>query len=155
MLIFSVEARAAFVSWVREVYETQIIYRFFQTGGETSNDIVYRPTWIPSDYQITSEFISDGPSTIEYRDASNRIVVFAYYRNGSSPVFQMNQDGIGTYKQVSVNGVPAELYLDQNDGNANVLIWLDEDSGTVFRILASFNEDELIKMAESVEKNES
>ena len=67
----------------------------------------------------------------------------------------MNQDGIGTYKQVSVNGVPAELYLDQNDGNANVLIWLDEDSGTVFRILASFNEDELIKMAESVEKNES
>ena len=155
VLTFSMEARAAFVSWVKEIYETQIIYRFFQTGGETSNDIVYRPTWIPSDYQITSEFISDGPSTIKYRNESDNMVIFTYFRDSSSPVFQMHQDGIGTYKQVSVNGVPAELYLDQNDGNANVLIWLDEDSGTAFRILAPFNEDELIKMDESVEKHES
>lgn len=155
VLALSAEARAAFVGWVKEVYETQFIYRFFQTSEETSDNIVYRPTWVPPDYQITSESVSDGPSTIEYRNNSDNFVAFTYFRNASSPVFQIEQDGIGIYKQVSVNGIAAELYLDKDEGNTNILIWKDEGSGTVFRILAPFNEDELIRMAESVEKYKS
>lgn len=151
VLTFSVEARAAFVTWVKEVYETQFIYRFFQTGQENSANIVYRPTWVPSDYRITSESVSDGPSTIEYRNDSDNLIIFTYIRNTSSSVFQIERDGAENYKQVSVNGVIAELYLDQDEGDTNVLIWMDEGSGIVFRILAPLGDDELIKMAESVE----
>lgn len=155
VLTLSAEARAAFVGWVKEVYETQFIYRFFQTSEENSDNIVYRPTWVPPDYQIVSESVSDGPSTIEYSNNSDNFVVFTYFRNTSSLVFQIDQDGTEIYKQVSINGITAELYLDQDEGAENVLIWMDERSGTVFRILAPFDEDELIRMAESVEKYES
>lgn len=155
VLTFSMEARAAFVSWVREVYETQIIYRFFQTSGENSDSIIYRPTWVPQGYKVTFESVSDGPSTIEYEDDFNNRVVFTYFRNTSALVFQIEQDGTEIYKQVSVNGITADLYLDQDEGDTNVLIWTDESSDTVFRILAPFSDTELIKMAESVERYES
>lgn len=155
VLTFSVEARAAFVSWVKEVYETQIIYRFFQTSEENSDSITYRPTWMPSGYKITSESVSEGPSTIEYTDDFDNCVVFTYFQNTSALVFQIEQDGTEIYKQVSVNGITAELYLDQDEGDNNILIWVDEGSDTVFRILAPFGADDLIKMAESVERCES
>jgi hypothetical protein len=155
VLTFSMEARAAFVSWVKEVYETQIIYRFFQNSEETSDSVIYQPTWVPSGYKLTLESVSDGPSTIEYRDDSDNRIVFTYFQNTSALVFQIEQDSTDIYKQVSVNGITAELYLDQDEGNTNVLIWTDEGSDTVFRILAPFGEVELIEMAESVERRES
>lgn len=155
VLTFSVEARTAFVSWVKEVYETQFIYRFLQTNQETSSDAVYRPTWVPSDYHIISESVSDGASTIVYRNDSDNLVVFTCFRNTSSLVFRIERDDTTTYTQVSVNGITAELYLDQVEGETNVLIWRDESNDTIFRILAPFNNVELIKMAESVEKYES
>lgn len=155
VLTFSVEARAAFVTWVKEVYETRFVYRFFQTSDDTPDNITYRPTWVPSDYQINFEFVSDTVSTIEYRNNSDNFVAFSYFQNTSSLAFQIDLDGTEIYKQVSVNGITAELYLDQDEGDTNILIWMDEGSNTVFRILAPFNEDELIRMAESVEKYES
>lgn len=155
ILTFSVEARAAVATWVKEVYETQFIYRFFQTSDETSNDTVYRPTWVPPNYQMTFETLSNDLSVIEYRDDFDGLAVFTYCQNTSSPVFEIERDGTEIYKQVLVNGITAELYFDQDEGDANVLIWIDENEGIIFRILATFSDVELIKMAESVEKSET
>lgn len=154
VLTFSVEARAAFVTWVREVYETQFIYRFFQTNEGTPDDTVYRPTWLPADYQITIESLSEDPSTIIYQNSSGKLAIFAYFQNTSSPVFNIERDGTETYSQVYVNGIPAELYLDQDEGEANILIWIDENVDAVFCISAPFGDVELIRMAESVEEYE-
>ena len=150
VLTFSIEARAAFVSWVREVYETQIFYRFFQTSGEVADDVVYRPTWVPSDYQLLSETVSDDYSTIIYKNDSDNLAVFTYFWNASSPVLNIKWDDGETYSQVYVNGMPAELYLDQDEGEINVLIWMNEAEDIVFRIAAPFGDVDLIKMAESV-----
>lgn len=154
VLAFSTEARAAFVTWVREVYETQFIYRFFQTGEEISNDTVYRPTWVPSDYQTTAQFELDDFSTIEYRTDSGNLATFTYCRKALAPVIQIERDSAQTYKQVFVNGIVADLYLDQDEGDVSVLIWTDENSDTVFRLVAPFSETELIKMAESIKRDE-
>ena len=150
VLTFSVEARAAFVTWVREVYETQFIYRFFQTNEGTPVDRTYRPTWVPSDYQMTSESESNSRTTVIYKDSSGSLAVFTYFLDTASPVFQIEKDGTETYLQVHVNEMSAELYLDQDEDEQNVLIWLDEINWVVFRISAPFGESELIKMAESV-----
>lgn len=155
VLTLSADARAAFVTWVKEVYETQFIYRFFQTSEETPSDTVYRPTWVPSDYQITSESLTDDISIIVYQNDSGRLAVFTYFRNTSSPVLNIERDGTETYSQVFVNSMPAELYLDRDNGEANILIWIDENTGVGFCLSASFSDIELIRMAESVEEHES
>lgn len=155
VLTFSVEARAAFVTWVREVYETQFIYRFFQTNEESFDTIVYRPTWVPVDYQITAEFKLEGFSTIEYRTDSGNLATFTYCSNTLAPAIQIERDGTEIYKQVFVDGIVADLYLDSDEGDVSVLIWTNEDSDTIFRLAAPFSERELIKMAESIEKDGS
>ena len=150
VLTCSVEARAAFVTWVRVVYETQFIYRFSQTNEGPPVDRTYRPTWVPSDYQMTSESESNSRTTVIYKNSSGSLAVFTYFLDTASPVFQIEKDGTETYLQVHVNEMSAELYLDQGEDEPNVLIWLDEINGVVFRISAPFGESELIKMAESV-----
>ncbi len=47
----SPEARAAFVGWVRETYETWFVYRY--TGEEQlpPENTVYAPTWVPDGYK--------------------------------------------------------------------------------------------------------
>lgn len=154
VLTLSADARAAFVTWVKEVYETQFIYRFFQTGEETSNNTLYRPTWIPSDYEMISESVLDGASTFVYKNDANELVVFTCFQNTASSVFGVERDGTELYSQVLVSGISADLYLDPEEGESNVLIWIDESKGVIFRISAPFGENELIRMAESIEKFE-
>lgn len=154
VLTLSADARAAFVTWVKEVYETQFIYRFFQTGEETSNDAIYRPTWVPSGYEMISESTLDGASTIVYKNDANELVVFTCFPNTASSVIGVERDGTELYSQVLVNGISADLYLDHEEGESNVLIWIDESKGVIFHISAPFGENELISMAESIEKIE-
>lgn len=53
VLALSADARAAFVGWVRDVYqsyETWFVYHFTGENNTVSEDISYHPTWIPQDY---------------------------------------------------------------------------------------------------------
>lgn len=154
VLIFSVEARATFVNWVKEVYETHFAYRLFQSDQDSLSNIVYQPTWVPSDYQMIDESVSDSSSTFVYKNESNKLAIFTCFRDTASSVFQVEREGIEDYTQVSINGISADLYLDPREGEANVLIWTDENEGVMYCISAVFGEDELIKMAESIEKSE-
>ncbi len=154
VLTFNVEARAAFVTWVKEVYETHFIYRLFQSDQESSSNSVYRPTWVPPDFEMISETILDSVSTIVYKNDTNEIVVFTYFQNTGPATFQIEGDGTESSSQVFINGISADMYLDSEEGESNVIIWADESEGTMFRISAPFGENELVRMAESIIKYE-
>ena len=151
VLAASAEAREVFTGWVREVYETSFIYRFFGPEREASAHVLYRPAYVPAGYQAKKEYVSKDVLSIEYRSDAGELTVFTCFMNGASPVIQVVRDGTETYKQVSVNGMSAELYLDQDEGEANILIWTDEKEGTIFCLSSAVSEAELIIMAESVE----
>lgn len=152
VLAVSPEAREAFTNWVRKVDETGYIYRFFGPDREvlTEEMVIYRPTYIPSGYQMSEEFVRNGKCTITYRNGPQKMAIFSYYYNIGSGAFFVESDGTETYKQVLVNGIYAEMYLDPDEGEASVLIWMDENGEFIFRISAPVSEAELIKMAESV-----
>ena len=151
VLAVSAEAREAFTGWVREVYETSYIYRFFGTEQESSAYVLYRPAYVPAGYRIKKDHISTDILSIDYRSDAGEFTIFTCFMNGASPVLQIVRDGTETYKQVSVNGVSAELYLDRDEGEANILIWKAEKEGTIFCLSSAVSEAELIRMAESVE----
>ena len=151
VLAASAEAREVFTGWVREVYETSFIYRFFGTDPETSAYVLYRPAYVPAGYGVKKEYVSKDVLTIEYRSGAGEFTAFTCFMNGASPVIQVVRDGTEIYKQVPVNGVSAELYLDRDEGEANVLIWTDKKEETIFCLHSPLGETELIKIAESVE----
>ena len=151
VLAVSAEARETLTGWVREVYETSFIYRFFGTPSETSAYVLYLPAYIPAGYQTREEHILKDVLSVEYINDTHNLTVFTCFLNGASPVLQIVRDGTETYQRVSVNGMPAELYLDRDEGEANVLIWTDEREGTIFCLHSALSETELIRIAESVE----
>ena len=151
VLAISPEAREVFSGWVREVYETSFIYRFAGTEPETFGNILYRPTYVPEGWQLREGYVSGALITnfVYYNDAGE-MTAFTYFPKGITPAIQVERDEADTYKQVSVNGMPAELYLDHDEGEANVLIWTDEE-GAIFCVHSALSEAELIKIAESLE----
>ena len=152
VLAISPEVREVFSGWVREVYETSFIYRFAGAEPETFGNILYRPTYVPDGWRFREAFVSGALITnIIYYNDTGELTAFSYFPRGVSPTIQIERDGADTYKRVSVNGMPAELYLDHDEGEANVLIWTDEE-GAIFCVHSALSEKELVKIAESLEK---
>ena len=153
VLAVSPEVREVFAGWVREVYETSFIYRFSGVERTTAEDglTTYRPTYIPSGFQMTDEFEGGDISTICYENGGDGGVVFRRLSDTMTPVFQIKRDGTETYQKVLVNGMPAELYLDQDEGASHVLLWMDETKNSIFCISGPLDKAELLKMAESIE----
>ena len=153
VLTISPEARAAFVGWIRETYETWFVYRYVGENKGNSEDISYYPAWIPDGYYETSRFDTDTYTTIIYEDNNNNIITFYYTYDADAAGIYLEQEGVDV-KSVLIGNIFADLYLDEIEENANSLVWVDEKSGVLFCISANCNEEELIKIAESVEAQE-
>ena len=153
VLAVSPEAREVFAGWVREVYETSFIYRFSGVERTTAEDgfTTYRPTYIPPGFQLSDEFEGGEVSSVTYVNGDDGGAVFRRLSDTMTPVFQIERDGTETYQKVLVNGMPAELYLDQDEGASHVLLWMDETKNSIFCISGPFDKEELLKMAESIE----
>ena len=153
VLAVSPEAREAFAGWVREVYETSFIYHFSGTGREAAAEeaVIYRPALLPSGFQLWEESDLEERSLVIYQNSAGERAYFTRFPDTSTPTFQIERDGTETYQQVSVNGNPADLYLDREVGEHNILLWTDAAKGSIFCVSGPVSKDALVKMAESIE----
>ena len=153
VLAISPEARAAFVGWFREIYDTYFVYRYYGETQSLPEDVIYRPSWLPEGYRIVSENIGN-QIYILYESEDGEPTLFVYARASESFTLNIDRDGHEISQSVFVGDIPADLYIDQDADENNILIWKDERKGLVFYISAQLDGSELIKMAESVEAQE-
>lgn len=152
-LVISPEARAAFVGWIREVRESWFVYHYNGEEKDSLEDVIYRPTWVPDGYEVTLEYSDPWHVNIGYQNADGELAMFSYAMYTETMEAQVESDG-AEVKHIFVNKHPADLYLDPNPDEANVLMWMNDEVGALFSISAQFSGDEIIKMAESVEAQE-
>lgn len=153
VLTFSVEARAAFVGWVRDIYEsyeTWFIYRYIGENSTISEEINYRPRWIPEDYTEIEVLNMTNQTNIYYKNSAGLSMTFGYSSNTESAKVYVENNDV-QLESVLVKNIPADLYLDEAEGESNVLTWTDNSTGTIFWIVAQLDSDDLIKIAESIE----
>ena len=153
VLALSADARAAFVGWVRDVYqsyETWFVYHFTGENNTVSEDISYHPTWIPQDYAELETLDMFNQTNIIYENAVGLSMTFGYSLNPEAINVYVENTNVQT-KRVLVGNTPADLYLDNSAGESNILTWVDSSTDTIFWIVAQLDEDELIKIAASVE----
>ena len=153
VLALSADARAAFVGWVRDVYqsyETWFVYHFTGENNTVSEDISYHPTWIPQDYAELETLDMFNQTNIIYENAVGLSMTFGYSLNPEAINVYVENTNVQT-KRVLVGNTPADLYLDNSAGESNILTWVDSNTDTIFWIVAQLDEDELIKIAASVE----
>jgi len=145
------KAQASFLQWVRQVYETQIVYRF---AGEAAENGVYRPGWVPEGY--TEWKVSEGAVvTVYYVNTDEKIMDFSYgpMQEGSA-LYVVNSDKAMAI-DVEVNGIPGEFYLYDDPEVSNALVWLNKDTGMAFSISGRLSKSDMLHMAESVYLTES
>lgn len=153
VLTLSADARAAFVGWVRDVYqsyETWFVYHFTGENNTVSEDISYHPTWIPQDYAELETLDMFNQTNIIYENAFGLSMTFGYSLNPEAINVYVENTNVQT-KRVLIGDTPADLYLDNSAGESNILTWVDSSTDTIFWIVAQLDEDELIKIAASVE----
>ncbi len=148
LLAVSTKAREFVSGWVKTRIET--IYHFYYEGDAAQTaSTEYILGWIPDGYTLIDIFELPSEKWYTYaNEGSNWTLTFLYSADSSgADIYILNADC--TQKEVTVNGLPATLYLPSND-DSPAIIWEDREKGMFFLITAHVSEDVLIKMAENV-----
>ena len=154
VLAISPAAREVFAGWVREIHDNYFLYEFW--GNEerepvSKEEVLYQPSYVPTGYRMEYRSMLSGITAIGYiNDQSGNLAFFHCFTDLTSPVMQIERDSGDAYKKITVNGISADLYLDAEEGESNILVWVDEVNRRAFSISGAFGEEELLRMAESV-----
>lgn len=148
LLAVSTKAREFVSGWVKTRIET--IYHFYYEGDAAQTaSTEYILGWIPDGYTLIDIFELPSEKWYTYaNEGSNWTLTFLYSADSSgADIYILNADC--TQKEVTVNGLPAALYIPSND-DSPAIIWEDREKGMFFLITAHVSEDVLIKMAENI-----
>ena len=142
------ESRAMVSQWIRTVYESSVIYRFFGAApeGELPD---YRPAWVPDGYVEVQSLRTESERVLVYQSSDSAFTLTYHWMDEATGT---TLDGIsGESRTVSVQGNPGFYYPSAGPGSTNDLIWTDESSGLVFILSAYLPEHDILHIAESVE----
>ena len=145
----SPEVRASVVGWFKSSF-----LEYFQYSSDSTvpsaPEMDYRLPEIPEGYTPVNVIDKVHGKTYLYEDTSGFYLRFSYDYGGN--VF-IQVDG---YQQqtASVHGKPADIYIAPNADEASMIVWQDTDTGALFRLSIKADAQELIRLAESVQKVE-
>ena len=120
----------------------------------------YRPGWLPEGYVYTQEFsFGENERTMTYRNtqAHMEYMAFSYVRITDTYKSDLYTLPMGSYQrtEVTVNGLPGQLYQYTDLRTGGELIWLDEENCLLLRISFSTEDPtDILKMANSIQLKE-
>ena len=152
-LAVDTQARAAFFSWVREVYENSVVYRFFNDTSVVDQLPDYRPSWVPDGYVQTDVIEDDTVHSIIYENIANPddSFVFDYQLYFDSMNLSLQwEDHECEILELQINGKTAHFYRSLDGSITNDLIWVDENTTILFTLTGYLEQDVMLHIAESV-----
>lgn len=150
-LAVSVEAREIVFGWIRAQYES--FYEYFYEGQPTDESpTTYYPQWMPDGFNHEATFDISGGESLIYVGVDGTIAEFSY--STAPENFSMFIENIeGSQQPLSVNGHEGTLYTPVDPSLSSGIIWIDDNSNTIFHVSASIETDMLLKIAEHITKN--
>ena len=147
----SPQARAWVQRMVLHWFDDHAAFQF--VGEDAAPDELGRwyPAWLPEGYELAEETRLDTMVLTTYTNENNEEICIDYMA-ATGNQFQVNNE-FHTLSIVEVNGYQAYLLMAEDNRYSNSITWLDEASETGFCIMASLEPEELIRIAESMEKN--
>lgn len=153
-LAVDTQARAAFFSWVREVYENSVVYRFFNDTSVVDQLPDYRPSWVPDGYVQTDVIEDDTVHSIIYENIANPddSFVFDYQLYFDSMNLSLQwEDHECEILELQINGKTAHFYRSLDGSITNDLIWVDENTTILFTLTGYLEQDVMLHIAESID----
>ena len=149
VLMFSPNAKAAFVNWIRKVHSTSNDYYPPEGVTPAESQYTYEPGWIPEDYTLWIYDELENATSWIYSDNEKLLTISIYRKTtvGAGKVAVIT--GEHTYQQVTVTGLPADLYISNIPGESSSLVWTNEES-VLFVVKAHLEPEIMIKIGESL-----
>lgn len=150
LMAVSPTVRAAVITWVCEVYEHSVVYRFFTRSEDSLPE--YAPAWIPEGFVLEERQEFDGWILRTYYDAVyDKWFSFDYCyatENMQMQIGGYDDEAAPVSESCTVNGIVADFYP-AGDSGTNNLVWIDETRGIVFTINSTLEKDVVLHIAES------
>ena len=151
-LTANVQAREAFFKWVKEQYEYFIEYYF---DGMVSDEVIennemaeYRLGWVPEGYVESEVYKSLHKITIVYTNTTDDAILFTYHNNQLISNVLFYDDSLYNFSSIAIDSSIADIYISTTPAKANSIIINNDD--VLFHISAILDQDDLIKMANSI-----
>lgn len=148
VMAVSAEARAAVFGWVRQ--QCGVFYEYFFEGKATTAPAKYELGWVPEGVEFVTSYETAGGEVFIYTDDKDTLIQFSYIADPDNGKLYM--DSVGDEQiPVTVNDNEGVVYFSPSEEKTNDIIWTNSDN-VLFAISGHFDEDTLIKMAESVQE---
>ena len=151
VMAVSPEARAAVVGWIKETFD---IYQHYtpSTTVEDETKYDYFLSKVPDGYVLLKEVEREDGKVYIYRGTTNLLqFIYTYAASGNGIFIEAEGCDIQT---IQLGNVSAEIYITTQEGKNNEIIWQSENGAVAFHISANLNQDDLIALANSVQKKE-
>lgn len=152
-LTIDADAREIVFSWIREVYENSIIYRFW---GQDETGVLphYDPTWLPEGFEQVYEYADEmSHGRLYQKQNSQSGIVIEYYRANEGTHTELIAKNVESLREeVIVNGIKADFYRADEGSNTNNLIWMDRRNTMVFMVNSDLDKSVIIRIAESLKQ---
>lgn len=121
--------------------------------AESVRRIDYLPAWIPEGYAEKSVRVFDDKTTVRYLNDSGELLRFSYVITSEDVdwSFDVSQ---GETLDCRVGDQPGTLFRSHAEKTAGAVTWIGAD-GTAFFVTGFISEEDLIRMAESVNESPS
>lgn len=151
LFTFNTEARAAVITWFKEVFATGAAYWFNEGSADTLP--AFELTEVPEGFVCIYDEALTYSRGMVYQNADNPSELFSF-RYGllqeDSPLTVGFHGEDFTVTGVMVAGCPGDLYISGDSEESHALIWIDEQNGVVFTITMLGDPDVMLHIAESV-----
>ena len=116
--------------------------------AESVHRLDYLPTWIPEGYAEKSVRVFDDETTVRYLNDSGELLRFSYVITSEDVdwFFDVSQ---GETLDCQVGDQPGTLFRSHAEKTAGSITWIGADD-TAFHVTGFISEEDLIRMAESV-----
>lgn len=140
--------RAAVIEWVREWYETHIVYRY---SGEAIYEEMpqYEIINLPEGYTEIDRFISSGYVSVTYQneDGLPLYLDYSFIQHGSATDFVTDNMDVS---DIIVNGCTGQLFLSADSKQSSAITWIDGKKNIQFTLNGFSDSTNLVYMAESI-----
>lgn len=152
IMVASPTARAAFVRWITEWYETHITYRY--TGESISGTMPrYEITELPEGYREVKREETPNYTQIVYQNSDDEHQIslsYVYMQQGIAIDFIIENSEM---VPITVNGKVGEVYLSKSlDEMDSTITWIDTESSLQFIVDAKLGKEDILRIAESVSR---
>ncbi len=145
------EARASFFGWIEERIGIYSVYHREGMSNSAIEPADYRPTWLPDGYELFDVLEASNSTIVVYSNQDNLTLRFIYLKNNMDPYMFVDTTDTETV-ETTVNHDPATLFVSQRETVASAIVW-SAYNDTMFFVSGFVSEQELIRIAESVQPN--